>query len=82
MFTSQNPTTPQIDIAKVNQTNSVEAILRQICGDCKPLRPAVLNSLLVLASESDWALSTIRDVEYIKPLEEYCSKTQPCDVPV
>ncbi|KAK2947901.1 hypothetical protein BLNAU_17128 [Blattamonas nauphoetae] len=28
-------------------------------------------------TEHDWAISTILDVEYIKPLEQYCKKTQP-----
>ncbi|KAK2945721.1 hypothetical protein BLNAU_19334 [Blattamonas nauphoetae] len=60
----------------------LEMFLSQICGDSKQLRPLMLKNLLVLATESDWALSTILGVEYINPLEEYCSKTQPCDVPI
>ncbi|KAK2955158.1 hypothetical protein BLNAU_9887 [Blattamonas nauphoetae] len=42
----------------------------------------MLKYLLVLVTESDWALSTILSLEYIKPLEEYCEQTQPCDVPI
>ncbi|KAK2954151.1 hypothetical protein BLNAU_10968 [Blattamonas nauphoetae] len=67
---------------KAKQTNFIEVFLCQICGECKPLRPMMLNSLLVLATESDWALSTILEVEYIKPLESYCSKTKPSAVPI
>ncbi|KAK2943689.1 hypothetical protein BLNAU_21392 [Blattamonas nauphoetae] len=36
----------------------------------------------MIFTESDWALSTIPDVDYIKPLEEYCEKVKPCDVPI
>ncbi|KAK2943825.1 hypothetical protein BLNAU_21263 [Blattamonas nauphoetae] len=57
-------------------------IISQICGDSEQLRPLMLKSLFVLVSESDWALSTILDVEYIKPLEQYCAKTQPRHVPI
>ncbi|KAK2942954.1 hypothetical protein BLNAU_22113 [Blattamonas nauphoetae] len=56
--------------------------LSNLYGDSEHLRSVMLNTLLDLVAETDWALSTIRDVEYIKPLEEYCSKTQPYDVPV
>ncbi|KAK2959091.1 hypothetical protein BLNAU_5886 [Blattamonas nauphoetae] len=73
---------PQVVTTKAKQTNFLEALLRQICGECKTLRPTMLNDLLLLVTESDWALSTILDMEYIKPLEEYCEQTQPCDVPV
>ncbi|KAK2947700.1 hypothetical protein BLNAU_17370 [Blattamonas nauphoetae] len=72
---------PQVDTTKGNQTTCIEVLLSQICGKSETLRPAMFNTLLILASESDWALSTILEVEYINPLEEYCSKTQPCDVP-
>ncbi|KAK2959060.1 hypothetical protein BLNAU_5855 [Blattamonas nauphoetae] len=72
---------PQVDNTRAKQTILVEVFLCQICGECKSLRPVMLNDLLVLATDSDWALSTILNVEYIKALEEYCSKTQPCDVP-
>ncbi|KAK2954121.1 hypothetical protein BLNAU_10938 [Blattamonas nauphoetae] len=72
----------QIDTTKAKQTNCVEVFLSPLYGECKTLHPIMLNGLLVLVTESDWALSTILKVEYIKPLEEYCSKTQPCDVPV
>ncbi|KAK2954105.1 hypothetical protein BLNAU_10922 [Blattamonas nauphoetae] len=73
---------PQIDVTMATQKDCLEVFLSQICGDCKTLRPIMLNTLLALATESDWALSTILEVDYIKPLEEYCSKTQPCDVPI
>ncbi|KAK2956941.1 hypothetical protein BLNAU_8016 [Blattamonas nauphoetae] len=73
---------PDIDREKAKQTNLVEAFLRQICGKCKSLRPKMLKDLLILATESDWALSAILEVEYITPLEEYCEKTQPCEVPL
>ncbi|KAK2947087.1 hypothetical protein BLNAU_18010 [Blattamonas nauphoetae] len=53
-----------------------------ICGDCKPLRQKMLNTLLSQATYTDWALPAILDMEYIKPLEEYCEKTKPCDVPL
>ncbi|KAK2947059.1 hypothetical protein BLNAU_17982 [Blattamonas nauphoetae] len=82
MPVDKNSTTLQIDNAKAKHSNFLEVFLSQICGECKPLRPVMLNGLLILASESDWALPTIHDVEYIKPLEEYCEKTQPCDVPI
>ncbi|KAK2952462.1 hypothetical protein BLNAU_12568 [Blattamonas nauphoetae] len=42
----------------------------------------MLQDLLVLVTESDWALSTIPDVDYIKPLEEYCENTKLCDFPI
>ncbi|KAK2942441.1 hypothetical protein BLNAU_22631 [Blattamonas nauphoetae] len=73
---------PDIDAGQAKQTNLIETFLSHICGECIPFRAIMLNGLLVLVTESDWALSTILGVEYIKPLEEYCSKTQPCDVPV
>ncbi|KAK2960246.1 hypothetical protein BLNAU_4799 [Blattamonas nauphoetae] len=41
----------------------------------------MLKDLLVLVTESDWALSTILEIEYINPLEQYCEKAKPCDVP-
>ncbi|KAK2942443.1 hypothetical protein BLNAU_22633 [Blattamonas nauphoetae] len=73
---------PDIDAGQAKQTNLIETFLSHICGECIPFRAIMLNGLLVLVTESDWALSTILEVEYIKPLEEYCSKTQPCDVPI
>ncbi|KAK2963578.1 hypothetical protein BLNAU_1621 [Blattamonas nauphoetae] len=82
MLVDKNSSTPQIDSTKAKQIHSLEMFLSHICGGCVPLRPAMLNSLLVLVAESDWALSTIPDVDYIKPLEEYCEQTQPCAVPV
>ncbi|KAK2956952.1 hypothetical protein BLNAU_8027 [Blattamonas nauphoetae] len=71
---------PDIDAKKAKQTNFVEALLHQICGKCKSLRPVMLKNLLVLATESDWALSAILDMDYIKTLETYCEKTQPSEV--
>ncbi|KAK2954116.1 hypothetical protein BLNAU_10933 [Blattamonas nauphoetae] len=82
MLVDNTPTTPQVDKDKAKQTSCLEVFLRQICGDCKTLSSMILNNLLVLVTESDWALSAILGVDYIKPLEEYCSKTQPCDVPI
>ncbi|KAK2947079.1 hypothetical protein BLNAU_18002 [Blattamonas nauphoetae] len=82
MHVDKNSITPQIDNAKTEQTNLVDVFLSQICGEYKSLRPLMLNSLLVLVIESDWALSAILKVDYIKPLEEYCEQTQPCDVPM
>ncbi|KAK2959027.1 hypothetical protein BLNAU_6043 [Blattamonas nauphoetae] len=54
----------------------------QICGDSTQLRPLMLKKLLVLVSKYDWALSTILDVDYIKPLLHCCAKTQPRHVPI
>ncbi|KAK2948266.1 hypothetical protein BLNAU_16802 [Blattamonas nauphoetae] len=71
-----------IDAEKAKQTNFLEMFLTQISGKYNSLRPMTLNDLLAQVIESDWALSTILEVEYIKPLEEYCEKTQPCDVPL
>ncbi|KAK2940638.1 hypothetical protein BLNAU_24452 [Blattamonas nauphoetae] len=80
---SNNPSSDShVENIETNQKIFLGMFLRQICGDSKPLRPTMLKSLLVLVSERDWALSTMLDVEYIKPLEEYCEKTQLCDVPV
>ncbi|KAK2955257.1 hypothetical protein BLNAU_9809 [Blattamonas nauphoetae] len=73
---------PQIDATKVKIQNCVEVFFGQICGDSETLRTVMLNTLLVLATESDWALSTIVDVDYIEPVEEYCKKTQPSDVSI
>ncbi|KAK2947704.1 hypothetical protein BLNAU_17374 [Blattamonas nauphoetae] len=67
---------------KAKQTNLVEVFLRQICGKYQTLRTTMLNGLLIIATESDWALSAIHGVEYIEPLERYCEQTQPCDVPI
>ncbi|KAK2953404.1 hypothetical protein BLNAU_11690 [Blattamonas nauphoetae] len=69
-----------------------------VCGECKPLRPVVLNGLLVLATglsrldcvslllmiptEYDWALSAILDAGFIRIIELYCQTTSPDDVPV
>ncbi|KAK2954297.1 hypothetical protein BLNAU_10796 [Blattamonas nauphoetae] len=72
---------PPVDIEKAKQRNLLEVILSQICGDSQAIRPMMLQDLLVLVTESDWALSTIPDVDYIKPLEQYCEKVKPCDVP-
>ncbi|KAK2947058.1 hypothetical protein BLNAU_17981 [Blattamonas nauphoetae] len=82
MPVDKNSTTLQIDNAKAKHSNFLEVFLCQICGECKSLRPVMLNGLLILATDSDWALSTIHDVEYIKPFEEYCEKTRPCEVPI
>ncbi|KAK2959066.1 hypothetical protein BLNAU_5861 [Blattamonas nauphoetae] len=72
MLADKSSSLPPIDNPEAEQT---------VCGDYGTLRPAMLNSLLILATESDWALSTILQVNYITPLEEYCEKTEPCDVP-
>ncbi|KAK2956948.1 hypothetical protein BLNAU_8023 [Blattamonas nauphoetae] len=82
MLVDKTPIRPGIDAKKAKQTNLVEALLTQICGKSKPLRPKMLKDLLVLATESNWALSAILEVDYIKPLEAYCEKTQPCEVPI
>ncbi|KAK2954107.1 hypothetical protein BLNAU_10924 [Blattamonas nauphoetae] len=82
MNVDRNSTIPQVDNGKAKQTNFIEVCFDQISGDNETLRPIMLNTLLALAAESGWALSTILGVEYIKPLEEYCEKTQPCDVPL
>ncbi|KAK2954277.1 hypothetical protein BLNAU_10776 [Blattamonas nauphoetae] len=63
---------PPVDIEKAKQ---------RICGDFQAIHPMMLKDLLVLVTESDWALSTIPDVDYIKPLEQYCEQAKPCDVP-
>ncbi|KAK2942657.1 hypothetical protein BLNAU_20193 [Blattamonas nauphoetae] len=73
MLVDEPPVHTNIDEEKAKQT---------ICGDRILLRSAMLNSLLTLVTESDWALSTILDVEYIKPLEQYCEQTQPGDVQI
>ncbi|KAK2947705.1 hypothetical protein BLNAU_17375 [Blattamonas nauphoetae] len=73
---------PQIDATPATLKNCLEVFLSQICGECTPLRPVMLTGLLVLVTESDWALSTIPDVDYIKPLEEYCEQTKPCEVSI
>ncbi|KAK2957011.1 hypothetical protein BLNAU_8086 [Blattamonas nauphoetae] len=72
----------QLDNANAKQTNCLEVFLSQICGKYQTLRTAMLNGLLILASESDWALSAILGVEYIEPLERYCEQTQPHEVPI
>ncbi|KAK2957018.1 hypothetical protein BLNAU_8093 [Blattamonas nauphoetae] len=82
MLRNKTSSKPKLYNPIVKQTNLVEVFLRQICGECEPLRPVMLNGLLALATESDWALSAILEVEYITPLEEYCEKTQPCEVPI
>ncbi|KAK2959077.1 hypothetical protein BLNAU_5872 [Blattamonas nauphoetae] len=82
MLVDKNSITPQIDNAIAKQKNFLEVFLSQICGECKQLSQLMLNSLLVLVIESDWALSTILQVNYITPLELYCEQTQPCDVPI
>ncbi|KAK2959079.1 hypothetical protein BLNAU_5874 [Blattamonas nauphoetae] len=71
---------PQVDNSEVQEINILEMFLSQICGECTQLRPMTLNDLLILATESDLTLATILAMEYIKPLEEYCEKTQPCDI--
>ncbi|KAK2956965.1 hypothetical protein BLNAU_8040 [Blattamonas nauphoetae] len=80
MLVDRTSSQPQIDNSKAKQTNLVEVFLTHVCGECKPLRPRMLKDLLVLATESDWALSAILEVDYIQPLEEYCEQTQPCEV--
>ncbi|KAK2954115.1 hypothetical protein BLNAU_10932 [Blattamonas nauphoetae] len=82
MLVDKASQTTQVDKDKAKQKNMVEVFLSQICGECTPLRPAMLNSLLIVASGPDWALSTILDVEYIKPLEDYCEKTQSTEVTI
>ncbi|KAK2956950.1 hypothetical protein BLNAU_8025 [Blattamonas nauphoetae] len=82
MLVDKTSIRPDFDAKKAKQTSFLDIFLSQICGNYETLRPVMLNGLLVLASESDWALSAILEVEYIKPLEEYCEKTQPCEVPM
>ncbi|KAK2947503.1 hypothetical protein BLNAU_17589 [Blattamonas nauphoetae] len=82
MLVGKDSSTPRGDNAKAKQTNLVEVFLRQLDGKYKPLRPFMLDSLLVLAKESDWAISAILDVGYIKPLEQFCEQTNPSDVPI
>ncbi|KAK2957016.1 hypothetical protein BLNAU_8091 [Blattamonas nauphoetae] len=82
MLVARNSSIPQVGNAKAKQTNCLEVFLSQICGKYQTLRTAMLNGLLIIAADSDWALSAIRDVEYIKPLEEYCEQTQPCAIPL
>ncbi|KAK2947710.1 hypothetical protein BLNAU_17380 [Blattamonas nauphoetae] len=82
MIVNKTSSYPQVNSVIAKQKNSLEVCLSHICGDCIKLRPMMLKSLLVLVTESDWALSTIPDVDYIQPLEQYCEQTQPCDVPV
>ncbi|KAK2948488.1 hypothetical protein BLNAU_16557 [Blattamonas nauphoetae] len=79
---SNDSTIHQVEDKTVKRTTYLEMILNQICSDCTDIHPMMLQDLLVLVSESDWALSTILDVEYINPLEEYCEKTQPCDIAI
>ncbi|KAK2955258.1 hypothetical protein BLNAU_9810 [Blattamonas nauphoetae] len=73
---------PEINPTKAKILNCVEVFFGQICGDSETLRTVMLNTLLVLATESDWTLSTILDVEYIIPLEQFCKKTNPSAVPI
>ncbi|KAK2945167.1 hypothetical protein BLNAU_19906 [Blattamonas nauphoetae] len=87
---------PPVDVERVKQIvcplssdiklnyfqNYLKVILSQICGESQAIRPMMLKDLLVLVTESDWVLSTIPYVEYIKPLEQYCGKAKPCDVPL
>ncbi|KAK2947078.1 hypothetical protein BLNAU_18001 [Blattamonas nauphoetae] len=82
MHVDKNSITPQIDNAKTEQTNLVEVSLSLLCGESKPLRRMMLKSLLALVTETDWALSTILAIDYIKPLEQYCEQAQPCEVPI
>ncbi|KAK2956391.1 hypothetical protein BLNAU_8614 [Blattamonas nauphoetae] len=82
MLVDKNSTNPQVDNGSAKQTNLAEVFLSQICGESKSLDPVMLNDNLAHATESDWALSAILDVDYIQPLEEYCEQTQPCDVPI
>ncbi|KAK2946129.1 hypothetical protein BLNAU_18971 [Blattamonas nauphoetae] len=71
---------PQAGSMQTKHEICLEVFLSQICGDCERLRPTMLNTLLALATESDWALPTILEMEYIKPLETYCGQTQTCDI--
>ncbi|KAK2946361.1 hypothetical protein BLNAU_18722 [Blattamonas nauphoetae] len=80
MYINKSTVHPDIDTEQVKQTNFLETFLSQVCGECKTLRPIMLNDLL-LVTKSDWALSTILDMEYIKPLEQYCERIQLYDVP-
>ncbi|KAK2955255.1 hypothetical protein BLNAU_9807 [Blattamonas nauphoetae] len=73
---------PQIDATKLKIQNCVEVFFGQICGDSETLRPVMLNTLLVLVTESDWALPTVVDVDYIEPIEQFCKKTKPSAVPI
>ncbi|KAK2957028.1 hypothetical protein BLNAU_8103 [Blattamonas nauphoetae] len=82
MNVETTPPYTDIDGTEVKIQNFLEVFLSQICGESKTLRPIMLNTLIVLATESDWALSTILEVEYIKPLEQYCEQTRPCDVSI
>ncbi|KAK2947497.1 hypothetical protein BLNAU_17583 [Blattamonas nauphoetae] len=72
MLVGKDSSTPRGDNAKAKDTRLVEVFLRQLGGECKPLRPVMLNSLLILAKEYDWAISAILDVGYIRTLEQYC----------
>ncbi|KAK2947498.1 hypothetical protein BLNAU_17584 [Blattamonas nauphoetae] len=72
MLFDKDSSTPHGDNAKVKDTKLVEVFLRQLGGECKPLHPEMLNSLLILAKEYDWAISAILDVGYIRTLEQYC----------
>ncbi|KAK2947085.1 hypothetical protein BLNAU_18008 [Blattamonas nauphoetae] len=82
MLADKTSPLPPIDSTEAEQTNFLKVSLRQIGGDYNSLSPEILSTLLTQATESDLALSAILDIEYIKPLEEYCEKTQPCDVPI
>ncbi|KAK2963066.1 hypothetical protein BLNAU_2089 [Blattamonas nauphoetae] len=81
MLVDNTPLSPQSDHTIAQQTNYLKTILSMLSGDDKPVYPMMLNDLLAQATESDWALATIPDVEYIKPFEQYCEQIQPCDVP-
>ncbi|KAK2942956.1 hypothetical protein BLNAU_22115 [Blattamonas nauphoetae] len=82
MLVDTNSTIPEIDSAKAKQKIYLEECISMTFGDSEHLGSVMLNALLVLLAETEWAPSTICDVEYIKPLEKYCSKIRPCDVPV
>ncbi|KAK2947703.1 hypothetical protein BLNAU_17373 [Blattamonas nauphoetae] len=82
MLHNKTSSKPKVDTRTPEQTHLVEVFLRQICGDCKALRPMMFNSLLILATKSNWALSTILDMEYIQIFEQYCKWTKPCAIPI
>ncbi|KAK2955256.1 hypothetical protein BLNAU_9808 [Blattamonas nauphoetae] len=81
MLINETSSQPHVDNTQPKKTNCVEVFFGQICGDSETLRTVMLNTLLVLATESDWALSTILDVDYIEPIEQFCKKTKPSAVP-
>ncbi|KAK2958841.1 hypothetical protein BLNAU_6090 [Blattamonas nauphoetae] len=50
-------------------------IIHRIYGDCEPLRPVMLNALLILVKQDDWNRSVIKDMKYLQAVERYCEMT-------